>query len=379
MDQNDTTRRAVILGALLHDIGKLIQRAQKNPREQRHTSWGEKWFDKNFSDKLTPMFDIKTKQIVSSAIGNHHEYEEYITLADAISAGMERIPLKNEEEGDPFTDRLISALSRISISNKRKEDRYHKLALLGETNFEEVFPETNKNNPSEDYVGLLDRFNDEVESLNFTRSSPLQVIEQIYFLLWKYTWCIPSAAYHNEPDVSLFDHLKTTAAITACLYDYKNEGNEINIDGLTFQLIGGDISGIQAYIFEVLTQQGKVAKRLRARSLFIQLLSEIASHKILHAFSLPLCNLIISAGGNFYILVPNIKDARNRLDKLQTEFDNWTLKELRAELSIHLASSEISGKELRNFSKVSDQLKNKLSHKKYQPHKSVLLSEKNGQ
>lgn len=37
-------------------------------------------------------------------------------------------------------------------------------------------------------------------------------------ILRKFTWAIPSDTRRNIiPDVSLYDHLKTTAAITACL------------------------------------------------------------------------------------------------------------------------------------------------------------------
>jgi len=375
---SNSEREAIILGALLHDIGKFTQRAQKNPKEQKHTFWGEKWFTEKLSDRLNSIFDRTAKQIVNSAINNHHDSEKYISLADAISAGMERIPLEKEEEkGDPFTDRLISVLSRVSISGKTKEDKFHKLAYLGKDDLDEFFPISKKNCNTQEYIELLTAFNNGIDKLGFSRLDAFQAIEQIYFLLWKYTWCIPSAAYEDEPDVSLFDHLKTTAAIANCLYDYyqENSTDTLSRKSPSFQLVAGDISGIQSYIFEVLTQQGKVAKRLRARSLFVQLISEVASHKILHSFDLSLCNLLISSGGNFYILIPNIKDARQKLDRLQVEFDDWMFKKTAGELSLCLASLVVSGEELGNFSKVLEKLKYELSIRKYQPYKSILLSQ----
>ncbi len=129
MGFDDKEYHAVILGALLHDIGKFVQRAQSNPMSQDHSHWGEEWFENHLAEKLTPIFGKKEKQIIRSAIGNHHEHEKYISLADAISAGMDRIPLNDEEKGDPFTDRLISIFSRVSISDKPKIERYNSITL----------------------------------------------------------------------------------------------------------------------------------------------------------------------------------------------------------------------------------------------------------
>ena len=376
MNQTDQTRQALILGALLHDIGKFAQRAQERPATRDHPHWGEEWFQDNLAEKLTNVFSEDEKQIIRVAISNHHEYEEYISLADAISAGMDRIKIEDEEKGDPFTDRLISIFSRVFTSGNHKKDKYHKLDSLGREHLKEILPIGDKKCSAKEYLELLFAFNQEIKSKDFDNLSSQQVIDFIYFLLWKYNWCIPSAAYNDEPDISLFDHLKTTAAIACCLYDHHREQPDETSDTecKAFQLIGGDISGIQSFIFDVLTQQGKVAKRLRARSLFVQLISEIAAHKILHAFNLPLCNLVFSAGGNFYILVPNLEETNKKIEKLQREFDVWTLSQLNAELSLSLARIELSGKDLADFSEVLGRLKANLTYRKYQPHKSILFS-----
>ncbi|MCM8766417.1 MAG: HD domain-containing protein, partial [Candidatus Omnitrophica bacterium] len=128
MKKEDLTRQAVILGALLHDIGKFVQRAQKNPKEKDHPHWGMEWFQRKDGlrkrPRLASVFCEQELVIIDSAILSHHDGVKYISLADAISAGMKRISLEDEEEGDPFTDRLISIFSRISISNKSKDDKY---------------------------------------------------------------------------------------------------------------------------------------------------------------------------------------------------------------------------------------------------------------
>jgi CRISPR-associated protein Csm1 len=148
--------QAVILGALLHDIGKFVQRAQDKPMSQDHSHWGEEWFQNNLAEKITSVFGEKEKQIIRSAIGNHHEHEKYISLADAISAGMDRIAIVDEEKGDPFSDRLISIFSQISISDKSKFEKFNELAPLGKGKLKETFPTDDKKCTTIEYSELLE-------------------------------------------------------------------------------------------------------------------------------------------------------------------------------------------------------------------------------
>lgn len=365
---------SVVLGALLHDIGIFVQRSMKEP-SPNHPLLGKEWVGNNLSKKLTSIFSKEEYEIFLSGISRHHEDEEYISLADSISAGyLNRINLEDEERANKSLGPLRSIFSNVSLTDRSKKEKYHKLIALGKEHLKELFPVNENRYSSEEYLALLNSLEKEVEKIDFGTLAHLDIINVIYFLIWKYCWCIPSPTYEHEPYVPLFDHLRMSAAIAGCLYSYGSENPAVplNVETKSFCLIGGDISGIQSYIFEVLTHQGKVAKRLRARSLFVQLISEITTHKILHAFGLPLCNVIMSAGGNFYILAPNLKYAKNIVDNLRKEFDRWTFDNLNAELFVSLESIEISGSDLINFSNTLDSLKASLNYKKEQPYKSIL-------
>jgi len=225
----DETKAAVIFGALFHDIGKFVQRAQINPRSNNHSFWGAGWFDSTLQEKFLTIKGFDTN-IVRSAISNHHNHEKYISLSDAISAGMDRIKLDEEETRDPFSERLISIFSRIAISRFEKKNMFHKMHQLDGNNLEETFPFAEKNCSYKEYSTLLDNFNNEIEKFDFAGMKSDSIINFFMLLLWKYTWCIPSAAYKHEPDISLFDHLKTTAAIATCLYDYAHDNSESHIN-----------------------------------------------------------------------------------------------------------------------------------------------------
>lgn len=133
--------------------------------------------------------------------------------------------------------------------------------------------------------------------------------------------------------------------------------------------------GIQSYIFNVLTQQGQVAKRLRARSLTIQLMSEIAAHQIIHGLDLPLCNIVSSAGGNFYILLPNIDGIESRLNEFQSRFDQFTYQNYKAEIFLSLGWVITNGIRLARFDDLLETLKSTIQGRKYKPYSSIFVAE----
>ena len=84
---------------------------------------------------------------------------------------------------------------------------------------------------------------------------------------------MPSAAYVDHPDISLFDHLKTTSALATCLYYYSQE-NEFKFTDKedAYLIVNGDISGIQKFIYKISSPQEAqkgMSKRLRGRSLYL--------------------------------------------------------------------------------------------------------------
>lgn len=124
------------------------------------------------------------------------------------------------------------------------------------------------------------------------------------------------------PDVSLYDQLKSTAALALCLHDYLVETNKLTQPAIDdneepFLLIGGDLSGIQAFIYDIIGRSA--AKNLKGRSFYLQLMVDSIVQHLLDGLNLRRANIVYSSGGGFYLLAPNTKFTRETLPILQEE------------------------------------------------------------
>ncbi|MEM5832223.1 MAG: type III-A CRISPR-associated protein Cas10/Csm1 [Candidatus Aenigmatarchaeota archaeon] len=372
IENNNFEREVIFLSALLHDIGKFVQRASENPKQNTHTGFAVEWLQqKGPVDILNKILGNEQTQEIITKVNCHHDGEEYISLADSISAGMDRINLNDEEEKDPLNSRLISIFSKIELIYEGSKEKYHKLAPLDLSKLEEVFPTDDPNCSSNEYKKLLDEFQKEIK--NIDNLNLKRFIERVYYLLQKYTWCIPSAAYKCEPDVSLFDHLKTTSAIAICLYDYNKSQNKENKQ---FLLLCGDISGIQNFIYRITHTEGTpgVSKRLRGRSFYISLLAEVVSKKIISELDLYPSNIIFCSGGRFEILLPNTEKTRQKIREIDELTNKWLFNNFEGELGLIMEELAIDSSELKNYTECSKKLDDKISLSKKYKFKGLLFS-----
>lgn len=196
-------------------------------------------------------------------------------------------------------------------------------------------------------------------------------------LLHRFGTCLAGDTQNDPADVSMYDRVRVTSALAACLYQYHAADGILTEDGLENPpagrciLLVGDVSGIQDYLFDIATVgAGGVAKRLRSRSFFLQMFPEVASQKILREFDLPLANTLMSSGGKFYILLPNLEDAPERITALQAECNSWLLQEFHGQLALNLAWTEVADEELDSdagtagFSAALSRLHEQLAHRK---------------
>src|SRR5690606_8807472 len=144
-----------------------------------------------------------------------------------------------------------------------------------------------------------------------------------------------------------------------------------------YTLLTGDLSGIQDYIFDIShIGAGGVARRLRARSFEIGVISDVISHWLLDKAGMPLGNVLMSAGGKFYLLLPNIWDTA-QLHAHQRALDSWLLRRYNGEIGVNLAAvpfgSEVLAAE--RFGELTAGLVHALGEVKQHRLSSVLLDE----
>ncbi|MFQ3599594.1 MAG: hypothetical protein SNJ66_14775, partial [Chloroherpetonaceae bacterium] len=118
--------------------------------------------------------------------------------------------------------------------------------------------------------------------------------------------------------------------------------------------VSGDMSGIQDFIFNIATDE-KVARSLKGRSFFVQLLSEVCAQLILDELSLDESCVILNSGGNFLLLVPAEKE--DQLKTCKKKIDT-ALKEESLYLALGWEKCNRDALE-KNFSEVLDKAKAK--------------------
>ena len=300
---------------------------------------------------------------LSDAILNHHrpsrqtkEIEKQVTLADRLSAKEREVEQREQER--PSHAALISIMSRLQIPDKPQpsELRYdlNPLDIRRET----IFPTEDGSADPNRYKKLWEQFTRELRRLAGERGYQSADYQTLVALLHKYTILMPSATpweggvEQTIPDVSLYDHLRTTAAIAACVH------REVSPDGLNgylhrpaeqplCTLLKGDISGVQNFLYRI--QSEGASRELRGRSFYLQLLTETIALWILRRFDLPITNLLLASGGHFYLLVP-YREAKEQIDLLRAEISEKLWGAHREELSVVLADIPVTATNFDNFS-----------------------------
>lgn len=309
--------------ALLHDIGKFRERAlgAKSDPQAKYTH--EKHSQEFVFGLKSFLGDEPLRKMLGDAVLRHHspQYrDELLVSAVDIIAADERAESEGQaEETTRFTAPLESILARIwGYEDSQVYFPLKPLALDTET----IFARPESHVSQEAYKRYWLSFHQEAQKL-----LP-QDWQGLFYLLKKYLWCVVSSASRGEiHDISLFDHLRVTAAIAACLHHERCSEDELNKirkgapeerGKERFLLLKGDISGIQNFIYTI-TSKG-AAKGLRGRSVYLQILTEVIANWILERLQMPFVNLLYQGGGHFMLLLPanseeNLQDLRRELAK----------------------------------------------------------------
>lgn len=378
----------LLLASLSHDVGKFWQGAGE---KGTHQELGANFIRKYFPEKWKETAGLVALHHDPGKLSSEgYKLLKIIIMSDWLSSG-ERENSEDEKIGRRTNESLVSIFSHIDIGKGIPQEKWCIPLKSLSTDENVLFPQPRESTDLiKDYQKLWDDFSREVDSIKGLDDFD-KFINSLYYILQKYTWCVPSAVYKSIPDISLFDHLKTTCAISACLYKFHETTNLWDREELDnreqekFLLIGGDISGIQKYIYDIAAVGvGGVAKRLRARSFYIGMISEVAVQRILFELELPLACNLISSGGRFFIIAPNTEETWKKIEAIRASISAWMLEEFQGNISLNLEYIGFAGKELEisqkagessGFSGIFDRMNDALESAKLHKFKEELFSE----
>lgn len=368
---DEELRHSIFLAALLHDVGLFYKRSEKSISDvycnlsghsqnqlegichnkgvsNANIVWTNKFLER-FKDVFLKVPGLGSyvnqdcEESLSALACSHHrpqtELQALVSLADAWSNGN---AITNPNSNEIENNKLVPL---HSIFNTINGGDYHSAFGLAPLSIDEdkVFPDAVNCVSQNEYDELWKAFCAEFKTL--PTDTYTGFTESLIYLLKKYAWCIP-ANTNDTTDVSLYEHLKTTAAFADCFFQYREEnpsclkgdGSEISWEEEVKPviLVGGDVSGIQNFIYNVSSK--KAALSLKGRSFYLQLLVDSVIQRILSHPSIDatMAQVVYSSGGKFYMLLPNTKKVCDAIGELRVEFERSLWEEYKGALLLNL-------------------------------------------
>lgn len=343
----------LIIGSILHDIGKIVYRSGDG---RNHSLSGYEFlkeckndFDKEILDCVRYHHGINLKNADISA-----DSIAYITyFADNVAAAADR---RENGSGEDGFDKSMPLSSIFNILNGNNDSKHYSRQVLdpaGEINY-----------PTDDSAVMDKAFYDGVIRNIKNNLMGIEVshdyINSLLSLMEANLSYIPSSTSKRElSDISLYDHVKITTAVSECIYHYFRDKNINNYKEYLFGsktedtwsrkmmlLYSIDISGIQSFIYTI-SSKGAL-RGLRARSFYLEMIMEHIIDELLDKLELSRACLLYAGGGHCYILAPNIEAVRTKLLENKIETNEWFMKHFGTDLYMADGYTECSAAQLKN-------------------------------
>ncbi len=349
----------IVLAALLHDVGKFLQRADIYKKSDFSEKEMEEFLPKHkgyfshihalFSWKFLkddfpwPVFLENKKDKIAEIAGHHHDsyrkiFEEAVVKwGDRTASAHERA--ESFENQSVENTPLNSPFSLIKADDEAFFDKGIKLEKLSKIKIEN-FSQNENALYQRDYQEYFYSFKKALKKIQDSKNFK-EYLLKLLNVLEEFWWCIPSAVYKTEADVSLFEHSRLTALLSEVFYLYfkgighdteswiENHKNEEKF----FSIVSGDISGIQNFIMGLSKSNDKNgSKIIRGRSFYIQALTKSIILKIQKELNLSPLSLLLDAGGNFSIIIPNLQEYHKKIHEITRELEKYFFEKFAGEL-----------------------------------------------
>lgn len=359
------TREMIYLAGLVHDLGKFWQRGDiDSPQASTVLSPVIKALEDTIEPSQRQMaYRLWTLQFLQ----NHQQFYGHLLGAEGYQEVYDVIAQSYQKEANPNALLMRRAIELASanapssgatpllqpvLANLLRTDKRGDYAFpIGKLSVDQpFFPKTIDQISStlEKYQTLWNEFDLAIKELHQRRfSSITEYTENLLFVLLRYTVSI-TCGYDQLEDVSLYDHLKSCGAYTSCLFTYlginNQKADELQVDTDAFLLVGGDLSGIQNYIYDIVS--ANAAKNLKGRSFYLQMLSDNVVQYILKELELPSACVIYTSGGSFYLFAPNTVQVKDKLDILGRSVSTYLYEVHRTQLYLSVSYTSIRLRDL---------------------------------
>ncbi|TWI64807.1 CRISPR-associated protein Csm1 [Desulfobotulus alkaliphilus] len=369
----DQLTARITASALLHDVGKVVdlhilgkdrnwaedQAADCLPtKDGRYSHW-HALFTREILDRNLNNFPeglIHGEEGVLLLAARHHSpstaLEWIIAKADHISSAMDREKYGKDTEDPGWQKyrevRMVPLLEKLNPEAADKGGSLNASDFTYRYRLAPLSPATLPPVPSGErktgsYETLAQDFEHAFAALPHKEHTGLW-LQHLDSLLMRFFSQVPAArAGKVIPDVSLYDHLKTTAAFAAALYQYHRDTQTLsaaaiqNDDAEKFLLISGDFNGIQSWIFRDGGATRKFrSKLLRGRSFQVSLMTDLVGHRLCDAMGLSSVNLLLKAGGKFTLVAPNTPNTLKIVEDIKNEIADWFLDKTHGEAGMSI-------------------------------------------
>ncbi len=419
----------VAAAALLHDAGKVMQRAgvggegRRDPKTTGflcpttpdgrpthvHVVYTEEFLT-GLSELLPPEVPRRLSRgepddTLANLAARHHrpgsEAQQTVAEADRLSAGTDRAPAGGVQRGGFREVPLASLFPVLQCTDEDHGPRegvsrawVHRLAPFAPWEpaaavRDALFPRP-QGEPADltdGYRALWRGFVAETEQL-LARPAlarrPRLLYQSLDWLCARWWWSVPSSTI-DEPDVSLYDHARVSAAFAAVLHQALVSG-EARLVGhgpadrsaARYLLVAGDLSGIQRSLFALRSGASKGAARLlRGRSLRLTMLGHATATLLLALTNGHPAQILSEAGGRLLLLMPATGAVENGLEEARRVLDRWSLERYAGGLRVALAWRTCRGDEFLSgrYQALYEEVGERLQEAKRQPLAAALRSD----